>query len=250
MAGGGGKKRGGARWGAGGACPCAAPARRGVSGTRRCGLPSLSPACPAAAVPCGGARLFWSPAAPAFSFLFAPLPRRGRISPLPPLPSGKGGTKVIFMQGAPPLASPGLNPRGTCSPSPGGEDHLKRRSSSPPVPPLLGCRHCSYGTPFFRLGGEPWVQPRGCRGRSPRRNKLISPPLPTGEGGRGDRGQERKLKAGAAGDKEGKPPAGNHSGRVSRRPKPLPPRRVPPTPAEPATPGGKPPLRSPAWQVL
>ena len=37
----------------------------------------------------------------------------------------------------------GLNPSGTCSPCPGGEDHLKRRSSSPPVPPLLGCRHRS-----------------------------------------------------------------------------------------------------------
>ena len=37
----------------------------------------------------------------------------------------------------------GLNPGGTGYPCPGGEDHLKRRSSSPPVPPLLGCRHCS-----------------------------------------------------------------------------------------------------------
>ncbi len=37
---------------------------------------------------------------------------------------------------------PGLNPGGTGYPCPGGEDHLKRRSSSPPVPPLLGCRHC------------------------------------------------------------------------------------------------------------
>ena len=35
-----------------------------------------------------------------------------------------------------------LAPCGTGSPCPGGEDHLKRRSSSPPVPPLLGCRHC------------------------------------------------------------------------------------------------------------
>ena len=43
----------------------------------------------------------------------------------------------------------GLNPSGTGSPCPGGEDHLKRRRRlrrivpSPPVPPLLGCRHCS-----------------------------------------------------------------------------------------------------------
>ena len=98
--------------GQGGACPRAALARRGVSGTRRCGLPSLSPACPAAAVPCGGARLFWLPAYPTFSFVLAPLPRRGRISPLSPSRREGGETKVIFMQGAPPLASPGLNPRG------------------------------------------------------------------------------------------------------------------------------------------
>ena len=34
----------------------------------------------------------------------------------------------------------------------------------------------------------------------------LIPPFPAGEGGWGDRGQEWKLKAGAAGDKEGKPP--------------------------------------------
>ena len=43
----------------------------------------------------------------------------------------------------------GFSPSGTCSPCPGGEDHLKRRRRvrrivpSPPVPPLLGCRHRS-----------------------------------------------------------------------------------------------------------
>ena len=57
---------------------------------------------------------------------------------------------------------------------------------------------------------------QGCRGRSPRRNKLIVSPFPTGEGGRGDRGQESKPKAGLAGEEKGKPPAGHHSGRDSR----------------------------------
>ena len=38
--------------------------------------------------------------------------------------------------------------------------------------------------------------------------KTLVSPFPTGEGGRGDRGQESKLKAGAAGDKERTPPAG------------------------------------------
>ena len=213
----------------------------GIGGTRRCGLPSLSPARPAAAVPCGGARLFWSPAYPAFSFVLAPLPRRGRIAPLPPVPAGRGETKVIFMQGAPPLASPGLNPRGTGStcrcgsrrggcvlprlfflpynrffapipppPLPSGKGEtstLFRRGLPPPAPRELDrlrhlqnlpsrCpaadsgRHHLRETDSCRFCGEPWVQPRGCRGRSPRRNKLLVSPFPTGEGGRGDRGQK------------------------------------------------------------
>ena len=33
-------------------------------------------------------------------------------------------------------------------------------------------------------------------------------------------GQQSKLKAGVAGDKEGKPPCGHHSGKVSQRPAP------------------------------
>ena len=44
-----------------------------------------------------------SPAYPAFSLFSFPL------SPRPPSPAGKGGIKVIFMQGAPPLASPALD---------------------------------------------------------------------------------------------------------------------------------------------
>ena len=92
---------------------------------------------------------------------FAFLPPSPRPRSQSALPGGKGGNFSFLMQGASPLAFPRLNPRGagewgritrpaggvplrgTCYPSPGGEDHLKRRSSSPPVPPLLGCRHCS-----------------------------------------------------------------------------------------------------------
>ena len=44
----------------------------------------------------------------------------------------------------------------------------------------------------------------------------LIPPFPTGEGGRGDRGKENKLKAGAAGDKEGKPPAWHLLGRLCK----------------------------------
>ena len=125
-----------------------------------------------------GGVLSLSPACPAFSLLPCPL------SPSP-FPNGEGEIYGYFMQGAPPLASPafnrlrhlqtfsnmnpagglpglspanlaavvpggGLNPSGTCSPCPGGEDHLKRRRRlrrivpSPPIPPLLGCRHCPW----------------------------------------------------------------------------------------------------------
>ena len=50
-----------------------------------------------------------SPACPAFCFPFCPL------SPQPPSPAGKGEIQGYSMQGASPLASPGLNPRGTCT---------------------------------------------------------------------------------------------------------------------------------------
>ena len=138
------------------------------------GFPPAVLAIPAAVVPEGGL-LFWSPVAPAFSFVFAPyppspLPRRGRgrpklffargfapcipsirppaalarpatafarrgavscracfarrinafLPPIPPtrarralFPGGEGGDQSYFMQGASPLASPGLNPGGT-----------------------------------------------------------------------------------------------------------------------------------------
>ena len=69
------------------------------------------------------------------------------------------------------------------------------------------------------------VQPRGCKGRSPLHKITYSLPLPAGKGG-GGWGQQSKLKAGLAGDKEGTPPAGDSGGKVSRQPAgqaPLPP---------------------------
>ena len=69
----------------------------------------------------------------------------------PPSPLGKGvggigGRKISQRRGR--QAAKKASHRGTCSICPGGEDHLKRRRRvrrivpSPPVPPLLGCRHC------------------------------------------------------------------------------------------------------------
>ena len=126
----------------------------------------------------------------------------------------------------------GLAPRGTCSPCPGGEDHLKRRSSSPPVPPLLGCRRCSRESLSCHFGGEPRISAAGtymasfvsaasglmpgCRGRSPRRNKVKISPFPLGRGA-GGWGKENKLKAGLTGGKEGKPPCGCRISRGDRR---------------------------------
>ena len=87
LAGGGGKKEGVPGGGQGGR----APARHWLD------LPLWFPA--------GGCvlpRLFFM----SYNRFFAPIP-------LPPFPAGRGETKVIFMQGASPLASPGLNPGGT-----------------------------------------------------------------------------------------------------------------------------------------
>ena len=74
--------------------------RRGVPPCRGGIAPALQ-ARRALAAPCGGRAFFV--ACPAFSLLYRPL------SPQPPSPAGKGETKVIFMQGASPLASPGLD---------------------------------------------------------------------------------------------------------------------------------------------
>ena len=114
---------------------------------------------------------------------------------------------------------------------------LATDSSSPPVPPLLGCRLCSpvprpnrrapprrvpltpaepatqghaprraRGSPPFPSAAR--VQARGCKGRSPlHKNNLKFPPSRR-EGGAGGWGQKSKLKAGAVGNKEGTPTTG------------------------------------------
>ena len=69
----------------------------------------------------GGGLPSWSPAAPAFSLLFCPLPRRGRIAPRPrsqsALPCGKGETISLFCRGLRPLHPGVWTGRGTGSAS-------------------------------------------------------------------------------------------------------------------------------------
>ena len=84
----------------------ALPARRasavpGGGACRLCRLPALPLRCPRGSVPA------LSPANPTFNLFPCPL------SPRPPSPPGKGEIFCFLMQGASPLASPGLNPRGT-----------------------------------------------------------------------------------------------------------------------------------------
>ena len=100
---------------------------------------------------------------------------------------------------------------------------LATDSSISPGPPLslaAGTDHRKVVLPVLRRNAGSHAQgtclPRtinaaggsgqGCRGRSPRRNKLWESPFPGGEGGRGGWGQESKLKARLAGSKQGKPP--------------------------------------------
>ena len=64
----------------------------------------------------------------------------------------------------------------------------------------------------------------GCRGRSPRRNKVIFSPFPAGRG-LGGIGERNQAKGRIGGRGERQAPRGCRNGRGGRRPPPLPPRR-------------------------
>ena len=74
------------------------------------------------------------------------------------------------------------------------------------------------------------VQPRGCKGRSPLHEITLVSPFPPGralcERGSGGWGRQSKPKAGAAGDKKGKPPAGTAAARSVGTARGKPPHRV------------------------
>ena len=137
----------------------ACPAGRRGGGCWRCpkgGLPSLSPAYPA------------------FSLLCCPHP------PVP-LPVGKGDIKVIFMQGASPLASPRAEPM------------VRRITERKRFPASGAARVQPPGTCMARLVSAASGLMPGCRGRSPRRNKLWISPFPLGRGG-GGMGERKQAK--------------------------------------------------------
>ena len=101
----------------------------------------------------------WSPAYPAFSLLFCPLYRRGRIdspAPIPPTPFPAGrGDFSFLMQGASPLASPGAERArhwlGEHRRYPAGGLRLGRRLALPPLHPA------GWG----KQSGDPEDPPRG-----------------------------------------------------------------------------------------
>ena len=125
-----------------------------------------------------------------------------------------------------------VQPPGTCmtgaigntggKPSPGACFSGSACAACDSVPGYLHGRVCKCRKRF---------NARGAGGGSPRQNNLRVSPFPAGEGSWGDRGQQRKLTAGAAGDQKGKPPL-----------------RAPQRQCQPATPVASP-LRVPASQV-
>ena len=172
-----------------------------------------------------------SPACPAFSFVSCPHP------PRPPSRREGGGIKVISCKGLRPLHPRGLNLRFAAKPTEkfpygqcrqprrggtGGEELRRLRWSSPPgqVEPVPPGAHPPPGTAAAGLAGAAWVQPWGCKGRSPLHKKTKSLPLPAGKSALrarvGGMGVKRTLKAWQAGDKAGTPPSGHHSGRNSQ----------------------------------
>ena len=127
------------------------------------GLPGWSPADLAAVVPGGGGLPSLSPAYLAFSLLPCPL------SPSP-FPNGEGAIYGYFMQGAPPLASPGLSPSGAGS---RGEP-LAQRGACP-----VGCRLTL--PPLYLPGGVLSLSP-ACPAFSLLPCPLSPSPFPNGEG--------------------------------------------------------------------
>ena len=155
------------------------------------------------------------------------LSRRVRGSPPAPVPpdGGRGPLPVRHLFDLPRGRGPSQTP--------------KFLSPGPPSPwlPALPIEWL-----FYRFCGEPQVQPRGCKGRSPLHKKAKNLPLPGGKGvggiggkkeGKGGVGrrQERQATpsgttaAKSTGDQNRHAPAGDNSGKAGQAP----PRRVTPS---------------------
>ena len=167
---------------------------------------------------------FWSPAYPAFSFIFTPIPR-----PLPP--RGRGDSKFSYARGfAPCIPATGparhwfdlpiRHPAGVPSESP-----TRRKSDRTAF--LLAMSAAKErgdrgrGTSAFEMVLSPGAGIASAAGKSALRARAGGLSFPSGEGGQGG-----KLKAGQGGDKAGTPPAGYSGGKPSRRPAGHTPRRV------------------------
>ena len=154
---------------------------------------------------------------PAFSLLPCPL------SPSP-FPNGEGEIYGYFMQGAPPLASPAFNRLRHLQSLPYRYPHgvagffTTRIPDAQREPTLLQSKEPAPAgrvvRPHFPV--PPGFSPRGCKGRSPLHKKTKNLPLPRRGRGQGGCGRQSKLKAGQAGDKEGKPPRRGRQGQVER----------------------------------
>ncbi len=120
-----------------------------------------------------------------------------------PLPAGKGAGGI----GAEKKSKGRVSRRPKPTRPPLGTADARRTDNAGASPPI------EFSTAAGRTSAAR-VQPRGCKGRSPLHKKTKNLPLPAGKGGgglsfpSGEGGQEIKPKAGLAGGKAGKPPAG------------------------------------------
>ena len=120
----------------------------------------------------GGGVPALSPPSPALACFPAPLPRRGRISPRPPSPAGKGATKVISCKGLRPLhprAEPKRRWEQGRTTHPAGACPAGWRLTLPPLYPVGGacllCRLPALPLACFPAPYPPDPLPRRGRGR-------------------------------------------------------------------------------------
>ena len=175
-----------------------------------------------------------------------PLPRRGRA--LCERGRGDGGKKASQRQGwqatnraSHPLGTantrrpgdlPGKPPFGYRQHPPPRRPAGQATHRAPPTPAAPATCRANYPSGTCLAGSVSAVSGsvQGCRGRSPRRNKLWDSPFPGGEGGRGDGGSKASQRQGwwatkkanhplgtanahRPGDLPGKPPLGHLLGR-------------------------------------